>query len=136
MVCTQHSGTSKPRSLLIFSSVGLKRMCRASLISSTEFLGASSKIQTSLQFIVCPSCQACSATADFSSCPAARCSFILVSRVLLVSPIYMHLSTAAWYFVHNSRFLLRRDGILHSGKGSSESAGRLECCLCLHCFCN
>ena len=91
MVCTQHSETSKPRSLLILYSVGLKRRCRASLISSTEFFGASSSIRTSLQSIVCPSCQACSATADFSSCPrqaAARCSFILVSRVLLVSPIY------------------------------------------------
>ena len=53
--------------------------------------------------------QACSATAEISGIPlqqASLCSFILVSSLLVLSPMYVGLSTAAGDLVNNLELLL------------------------------
>ena len=91
MVATQQPGISAPLSLLINLSIGVVWMWIASLIiRSGEFL-AWSNTEASSHLMGQRLFQACSAVADLSvSCflHASLCSLSLVSRRLVVSPMY------------------------------------------------
>ena len=85
MVLTQKGESS---SLFIFNPFGASLMYTDSLSFLSRSVAVSS-ILTSSYSISWPACQACSATADLSkaaSVQAALCSFILVVRLLPVSP--------------------------------------------------
>ena len=89
-VLSQSGGKSRPSSLLIRHPGGVNLMYNASLVFLSCKSLAVSRISASSQLIQCPSCQACLATADFSNAAnlqAALCSFILMFKLLPVSPM-------------------------------------------------
>ena len=86
---TQHPGNSSPPSLLRWGCCS--RMCIASFSNSSLWVLAWSVTVASSHLIGWQFSHACSARADFSSAlfwHASRCSFILVSSLLTVSPMY------------------------------------------------
>ncbi len=113
---SQHSGSSKPMSLLkLLSSVIC--MCRASLNFNSRFLLALSTTPTSSGLLGWCCCQACSAVAEtFSSpllqaswCSSTLCSSLLVSWEwlnhyyycwLLLLPIFNDNAKCSWNFFY------------------------------------
>ena len=88
-VAIQHPGSSNPPSLLRWGCCS--RICIASFSNSSLWVLAWSITMASSHSIGWWFSHACSARADFSSAPywhASRCSFILVSSLLTVSPMY------------------------------------------------
>ena len=94
-----------PSSLFSSFSVSVRRMWRASLMSSVVLFAASSNTLISSQSTWWWWLQACSAMADFSSSPllvAALCSLMRVSRALFVSPMYTRPQLhRTWYMTLN-----------------------------------
>ena len=86
---TQHPGSSSPPSLLRWGCCS--RMCIASFSNSFLWVLAWSITVVSSHLIGWWFSHACSVRADFSNAPfwhASQCSFILVSSLLTVSPMY------------------------------------------------
>ena len=86
---TQHPGSSSPPSLLRWGCCS--QMCIASFSNSFLWVLAWSITVVSSHLIGWWFSHACSVRADFSNAPfwhASQCSFILVSSLLTVSPMY------------------------------------------------
>ena len=106
---TQHPGSSSPPSLLRWGCCS--RMCIASFSNSSLWVLAWSITMASSHLIGLWFSHACSARADFSSAPfwhASRCSFILVSSLLTVSPMYfLPQLQGIWYTTLDLFFITR-----------------------------